>query len=37
MPRGSSSDVKSPARRGCAVTTNSTVVAQWLSRTTTVS
>src|SRR4051794_29169173 len=37
MPRGSSSLVNSPARRCCAVTTNSTVVAQWLSRTTTVS
>src|SRR4051794_38211514 len=37
IPRGSSSLVKRPARRGRAVTTNSTVVAQWLSRTTTVS
>src|SRR4051794_5198436 len=37
IPRGSSSLVNRPARRGWAVTTNSTVVAQWLSRMTTVS
>lgn len=37
MTRGNSSDVNSPERRSCAVTTNSTVVAQWLSSTTTVS
>jgi hypothetical protein len=37
MPRGSSSEVKSPLRRSWAVTTNSTVVAQCESRTTTVS
>jgi len=37
MPRGSSSLVKSPLRSACAVMTNSTVVAQCESSTTTVS
>src|SRR5215467_15947646 len=37
MPRGSSSDVKSPARIAWAATTNSTVVCQCESSTTTVS
>src|SRR3984957_7253572 len=35
MPRGSSSLVKNPMRRSAAVTTNSTVVNQWLSKTST--
>ena len=35
MPRGNSSLVKNPIRRSAAVTTNSTVVNQWLSKTST--
>src|ERR1700691_822566 len=35
IPRGSSSLVKNPMRRSAAVTTNSTVVNQWLSKTST--
>ena len=37
MPRGSSSLVNKPERSACEVTTNSTVVAQCESSTTTVS
>ena len=37
IPRGSSSEVNSPARICCAATTNSTVVCQCESSTTTVS
>ena len=37
IPRGSSSEVNRPRRRWCAVTTNSTVVAQCESSSTTVS